>query len=194
MAGIGVEDGQPALEAVGAVGSQAFELGKKRRAVFAQQQQLGALGGGSGQHAGQKMPKRQPMGRGHALGKAPPGQPLAHTAQQPAGTGIELGNEASGSERKKAHRDQVVQVEVLRAGVLGLGLGQQQRFVLHFYLQLVHLQLLHQALGFLGSQGRQGRWQRGALLLGAGAQGQQFGVGAGTGRDAVGRQVGTKHG
>ena len=38
VTGIGVEGGQQALEAVGAVDPQAFKLGEKWRAVFAQQQ------------------------------------------------------------------------------------------------------------------------------------------------------------
>ena len=55
----------------------------------------------------------------------------------------------------------------------------------------MYLQLLHQALGLLRSRGRQRLQKKVALLLGAGAQGQQRGVGAGARRGTVGRrQVG----
>jgi hypothetical protein len=133
----------------------------------------GALGG---EQAGQKLPKLYAVSGRHKQGKPPAHQALAHGAQQLAPAQVELLNQARGREGIVAHGGKVVQVEVLRPGALHLGLGQEQLLVLHFQLNLVHLQLLHQPLQLLGRLVLGGFRNEVTPLFGAGPQGQQGSV------------------
>lgn len=123
LAGGGVQHGQAALGAGRRVHAQAFELAIKRGAVFLPQLQLQALGAVGAEHAGQKLPERPVLGRGHKLGEALPRQPLPSGAQQRPRPEVELLNKAGFAQGEVAHRGVVVQVHVLAVGGLGLGLA-----------------------------------------------------------------------
>ena len=74
-----------------------------------------------------------------------------HT-QQSGPREVRLQDQPLLAEGEIAHRRQIVQVEVPRPRDFEFALGPAQFLILHLQLDLMHLQLVEQAPGFLGRQ------------------------------------------
>jgi hypothetical protein len=95
-------------------------------------------------------------------------QPLSFHREQRRGGEVRLGDQAASGQREVTDGSKLIEIEVAVARILQCGLRPPQFIILHFKLDLVHLQLVHQFFGRSPSRRRQGICR---ALFSGGAQG-----------------------